>query len=86
MALVAKNPLASAGDIRDAGSIAGLGRSPGEGKGNPLHPVFLPGESPWTEDPGGLQSIRSQSQTRLKRFSITYINSAADWLSHFESY
>ena len=24
-------------------------------------PVFLPGESPWTDDPGGLQSIGSQS-------------------------
>ena len=23
-------------------------------------PVFLPGESPWTEEPGGLQSLRSQ--------------------------
>ena len=23
-------------------------------------PAFLPGESPWTEEPGGLQSIRSQ--------------------------
>ena len=23
-------------------------------------PVFLPGESPWTEEPGGLRSIRSQ--------------------------
>ena len=23
-------------------------------------PVFLPGESPWTEEPGGLQSIPSQ--------------------------
>ena len=23
-------------------------------------PVFLPGESPWTEEPGGLQSIESQ--------------------------
>ena len=30
---VGKNPLANAGD---AGSIAGLGRSPGEGSGNPL--------------------------------------------------
>ena len=30
-----KNPLASAGDIRDMGSIPGLGRSPGEGNGNP---------------------------------------------------
>ena len=26
-------------------------------------PVFLPGESPWTEEPGGLQSMGSQSQT-----------------------
>ena len=24
-------------------------------------PVFLPGESPWKEEPGGLQSIGSQS-------------------------
>ena len=31
-----KNPLASAGDIRDKGSIPGSGRSPGVGNGNPL--------------------------------------------------
>ena len=30
-------------------------------------PVFLPGESPWTEEPGGLQSMGSQSCTRLKQ-------------------
>ena len=23
-------------------------------------PVYLPGESPWTEEPGGLQAMRSQ--------------------------
>ena len=34
--LVVKNLPASAGDIRDTGSIPGLGRSPGEGRGNPL--------------------------------------------------
>ena len=33
MVLVVKSPLASAGD---AGSIPGLGRSPGEGNGNPF--------------------------------------------------
>ena len=38
-----KKPLASPGDIRDTGSIPGLGRSPGEGHSNT--PVFLPGES-----------------------------------------
>ena len=36
VALVVKNPLTSAGDIRDVGLIRGLGRSPGEGNGNPL--------------------------------------------------
>ena len=33
---VVKNPPASTGDIRDMGSIPGLGRSPGEGNGTPL--------------------------------------------------
>lgn len=36
MALEAKNPPANAGDIRNAGSISGLGRYPLEGNGNPL--------------------------------------------------
>ena len=31
-----KNTLANAGDLRDAGSIPGVGRSPGGGHGNPL--------------------------------------------------
>ena len=34
--LMVKNPPANAGDIRDVGSISGLGRSPREGNGNPL--------------------------------------------------
>ena len=37
----------------------GLGRSPGGGHGK-LSPVLLPGESPWAEEPGGLQSMGSQ--------------------------
>ena len=36
LALVVKNPPASVGDIKDVDSVPGLGRSPGEGKGNPL--------------------------------------------------
>ena len=36
VSLVVKNSLASAGDIRDVGSVPGLGRSPGGGSGNPL--------------------------------------------------
>ena len=31
-----KDSPANVGDIRDVGSIPGLGRSPGEGHGNPL--------------------------------------------------
>ena len=89
-----KNLPANADDIRDLGSILGLGRSPGEGLSYPPQyswaslvaqtvkkkiclqcgrpesnpwvgkicwrkarqptPVFLPGEYPWTEEPGGL--------------------------------
>ena len=36
VALVVKNPPANSGDVRDSGSIPGLGRFPGEGHGNPL--------------------------------------------------
>ena len=36
MALVVKNPPANAGDVRDVGSVSGLGRFPGGGHGNPL--------------------------------------------------
>ena len=43
LALVVKNPLANAGDIRDAGSIPGSGRFPWRRKWQPT-PVFLPGK------------------------------------------
>ena len=39
--LVVKNPPAKAGDIRDAGSTSGSGRSPGGGHGNPLQDSCL---------------------------------------------
>ena len=42
----------------DPGSISGSGRSPGEMNGNPLQYSCL--EIPWTEEPGGLKSMRSQ--------------------------
>ena len=55
--LVVKNLSANAGAIRDAGLIPGLGRSPGEGHGNPLQYSCL--ENPMKK-PGKLQSIGSQ--------------------------
>ena len=54
-----------------------VGKIPWRGKRQPT-PVFLPGESPWTEEPGGLQSMGSQGRTQLKRLStqaqFLYIN------------
>ena len=41
LALVVKNPPANAGDVRDMGSIPGLGRSLGEGHGNRLQDSCL---------------------------------------------
>ena len=45
--LVVKNLSTSAGDIRDIGSIPGLGRSPGRGHGT--YSSILAWRSPWTE-------------------------------------
>ena len=57
VALVVKNLPASAEDIRDPGSINGSGRFPG---GMTAHLSILAWRIPRTEEPGGLQSIRSQ--------------------------
>ena len=53
-----KNPPANAGDIRDAGSIPGMGRSPREGKAT--HSSILAKRIPRREEPGKLQSIGLQ--------------------------
>ena len=45
----------------DEGSIPGLGRSPGEGNGNP--PSILAPGIPRTEEAEGLHSMRSQKRT-----------------------
>ena len=48
--LVVKSLPANAGDVRDAGSIPGLGRSPGGGHGNPF-------QYPCLENPPGQRSL-----------------------------
>ena len=68
MALVIKNPPASAGDVRDLGLVPGLGRSPGEGNGNPLQYFCL--ENPmdrgtWWATVHGV----TKGQTQLKWLS-----------------
>ena len=52
----------SACNAGDSGSIPGLGRSPGEGmeKGLATQSSVLAWKIPWTEEPGGLQSMGSQ--------------------------
>ena len=48
----------SACNAWNPGSIPGLGRSPGEGNGNPLR--ILAWRIPWTKEPGRQQSIGAQ--------------------------
>ena len=70
VALVVKNPPARAGDVRDAGSIAGSGASLDEGMAT--HSSILAWRIPWTEEPGGLQPVGSQSQLQLSDRARTY--------------
>ena len=58
VALVVKNPPANAGDIKLELDHR-VGKIPWRKVWQPI-PVFLPSESPWTEEPGGLQSMGSQ--------------------------
>ena len=68
VALVVKNPPASLGNLRDLGSIPGLGRSPGGGKGNPFQYSCL--ENPMDRGAWRATVHRvAKSQTRLKRLS-----------------
>ena len=65
MVLMIKNLPTNAGDVRDAGSIPGLGRSPGEGNGNPLQCSCL--ENPIDRADWWATACRvTKSQTRLK--------------------
>ena len=54
VALVVKNPPVNAGDLRDAGSIPGVGRS--LEKEMATHSSILGWKIPLTKEPGGLHS------------------------------
>ena len=58
MALVVRNLPADTEDIRDVGLIPGLGRSPGEGHGNPLQESCLEN----TTDRGAWRATVRKSQ------------------------
>ena len=72
MILVVKNLPPSAGQVTGSGSVPGLGRSPGEENGNPLH--ILAWRIPQTEEPGRLQSMGSQkSDVTEATTALSYI-------------
>ena len=69
MALVVKNPPASAGDAGDSGSVPGLGRSPGGGHSNLLQYSCL--ENPMNRGVWWATVHRvTKSCTRLEGLSV----------------
>ena len=51
--------------------IPGLGRSPGEGSGN--HSSTLAWKIPWTEEPGGLQSMGRKELDLTERLKTQHM-------------
>ena len=82
VALVVKNLSASARDTRDMGSIPGLGRSPGVGKGNPLQPFCLLSSmdrGAWRLQSMRWQRVRCDSVTTCVLSCSVVSNSATLW-------
>ena len=81
---MAKNLPTSVGNTGDVGSIPGLGRSLGEGNGNPLQYSCL--ENFMDGEPGGIQSMdmTEHAHTQLhtiqsvKRLSFLYLSDVGD--------
>ena len=80
-----KNPPGNAGDV---GSISGWGGSPGAGSG------ILAWKIPWTEEPGGLHTVRGVAKEldttyRLNSKTTTttiYQSFHDEHLGHFQSF
>ena len=60
MALVVKNLPANARYVRDLTWVQALGQEDPLEKGMAIHSSILAWRTPWTEEPGGLQSMGSQ--------------------------
>ena len=64
-------------DVRDEGSVAGLGRSP-----RATHSSILTWRIPWTVEPVGRMAHRvTKSQTQLKRLSTHAHKEITAWLN-----
>ena len=87
---VVKNPPASAGNERDPGSIPGSERCPEEEMA--IHSSILAWRIPWTEEPGGLQSMGLQRVGRdlalldLSLAIYTYICIIFTWIETYYTY
>ena len=64
MVLAVKNPAANAEELRDTGSVPGLGRSPAGGHGNPTQYACL-------ENPDGQKSLEDHSARGHKESDMT---------------
>ena len=81
MALVVKNPSASAGDMS---LIPGSGRAPWKRTWQPT-PVFLPGESPWAEDsPEGHKELYSTEVTACIHSFISHFLKSVKKNTYFQ--
>ena len=64
-----KESACSAGDL---GSVPGLGRFPWRRAWQPTL-VYLPGESPWTEEPGGPQFMGVRESDTTEQLSTAHM-------------
>ena len=64
-----KNPLAAAGDVRDAGLISRSGRSPGGGNGNPLQCSCL--ENPMDRG-AGQATVHGDTESDTTKSSLAH--------------
>ena len=90
--LLVKNLPASAGDIRDVGSILGLGRSPGEGHGSPLQYCCLENPygqrrlvsySPWGHRESDTTEVTEHSHKRKAQVHVSFFSAIFTWKSNF---
>ena len=72
MAQLVKNPPAYAGDMRD--TVQSLGWEYLLEKEMATYSSILAWEIPCTEEPGGLQSMKSQSQTQVGLHTCSHIS------------
>ena len=78
MAPVVKNTPDSAGDLRYEDSIPGLGRSPGEGHGNPLQYSYLKNPTNrWT----WRVTVHRVAKRQLKQLSMHLIHCIINYIS-----